>query len=540
MIGSVILLLLSLTLIFICIYTAYYFLISITSRNRRRFVRNGKYNLANYFNNIVVIIYSHNNKKETASLLEALNKQNYPKENYKTYIILDNCTDDSSNMLEMIGGANIFRVGDSYTVGKDESISQLLDRLIAFKTIDAYVFLGANRGIDENFLSTVNQGLMNHNVLVASTVLTGIPGSLKENILNAYNTYENNIINTSRSILGLSALINSDCCVIRQNVIEKVQCIDFKDINTELKYSVMLSKLNFKTSFDPNIVTYLNIKNYSLRKPSFSYRITLLKNSLTMMPRSNFMFNEFLLAGIQPGAIILILTLVFLLWVTMVSNFNSRMLNSTVILSVILVLILSFAYSLLNSKLKFKEELYLILYPIYSMLLLLSKLPIIKQICNYCYNRKHPKHFESHSIPVVVAAGNKKMNCAIELVEEDNMVRAIFKFKNKKQSTDLYLRVFDAIKSVSNMLAEKEYEIVDPDTKEVVEKGNFDLRICQNCKYFTSKIDGTINIIKGTCSCNNSEYNNTAENIVMLWHCCNNYAPAKEKIVDLDQYRKGS
>ena len=70
------------------------------SRYRRKFVRNGRYNTANYYNNIVVIIYAHNQEKDVASLLEMLNKQKYPKENYKTYIILDNCTDNSSNMLE--------------------------------------------------------------------------------------------------------------------------------------------------------------------------------------------------------------------------------------------------------------------------------------------------------------------------------------------------------------------------------------------------------------------------------------------------------
>ena len=83
----------------------------------------------------------------------------------------------------MIGGAEIFRVGDSYTVGKDESISMLLDRLIAFKNINAYVFLGANRAIDTNFLSSVNQGLMSHDVLVGSTVLMDEPKTLKEKVL---------------------------------------------------------------------------------------------------------------------------------------------------------------------------------------------------------------------------------------------------------------------------------------------------------------------------------------------------------------------
>ena len=522
---------------YIAIFVMYFALIAIVSKKRRQFVRKGRYLTTNYNNNIVIIVYAHNDEKNTASLLEMLNQQNYPKENYKTYIILDNCSDNSSNTLEMLGGANIFRVGDSYTVGKDESISMLLDRLLPYKNIDAYVFLNINRTIDNDFLSTVNSGLMCHDVLVSNTVLKDNPKNLKEKILDAYNTYENNIINTSRSILGLTTLINSDCCVIKQNVIEKVQCIDFRDVNSELKYSVMLSKLGYKSSFDPNIITYIERDEYEIRKPSFSYRISLLKNSLSNLLKSCFLFNEFVLSVVQPSALALITFFIFMNFIFCLFNFESKILNSNVMIVLSAILTLSFIYSLTNSKLKVKEMLYLFLYPIYSFGQLLRNAPIIKQILDIKDNINHKKNIEKHSIPVIVSAGDKKMKCSIDLIEENGMIRAIFSFKSKKQATDLYLRVFDAIKSISNMLSDKEYEMVDPETKEVVERGKFDLQICQNCKYFTSKIDGTINVIKGTCSLDASN-DKDLEKLVTLWQCCENYVPAKEKIIDIRKYRK--
>ena len=357
---------------------------------------------------------------------------------------------------------------------------------------------------------------------------------------NAYNIYENNILNTSRSILGLSTLINSDCCVIKQNVIEKVQCIDFKDINSELKYSVMLSKLNYKSSFDPNVVTYLNGENYNVRKASFSYRISLLKNSLPILLKSGFLFNEFVLASIQPSVPVLIALLSFYAWLIMGFDIDrpfGYVLNPLVYMILLVVLCGSFLFTLTNSKLQLKEIPYLLLYPVYSTLLLIRKCPVIKQIFDLIDKIKNPVKVEKHSVPVVVAAGDKKMDCRIDLIEESGMIKAVFVFKNKKQSTDLHLRVYDAIKSISTMLSEKEYEIVDPETKEVVERGNFDLRICQNCKYFTTKIDGTINVIKGSCSCAAANEEGL-EKLVMLWQCCENYAPAREKIVDLKNFRK--
>ena len=522
---------------YIAVFVMYFALIAIVSKKRRQFVRNGRYLNSNYNNNIVIIIYAHNVEKSIASLLETLNKQDYPKENYKTYIILDNCSDNSSNTLEMIGGANIFRVGDNYTVGKDESISMLLDRLLPFKNIDAYVFLNANRSIDNDFLSMINHGLMCHDVIVCSTVLKGEPQNIREKILDAYNTYKNNIINTSRSILGLSTLVNSDCCIIKQNVIEKVQCIDFKDINSELKYSVMLSKLNYKSSFDPNIVTYMERSDYKIRKASFSYRISLLKNSLSNLLKSGFLFNEFVLSTVQPSALALIVFMIFIALIVSLFNFESKIINFNVIAVLSAILVVSFLYSLFNSTLKVKEMFYLFLYPAYTLGQLLRQTPVIKQIMDIKDNINHKKHIEKHTIPVTVSAGDKKMKCAIDLLEENGMIRAVFSFKNKKQATDLNLRVFDAIKSISNMLSDKEYEILDPETKEVVERGKFDLQICQNCKYFTSKIDGTINVIKGTCSFEDANVSGL-EKLVMLWQCCENYVPAKEKIIDMRKYRK--
>lgn len=531
---SLMLIFISAILLYIFIYTIYYFLIALASRNRRRFVRSGMYNLSNYYNNIVVIIYSHNNEREVSALLEMLNRQKYPKDNYSVYIILDNCTDNSSNKLEMIGGANIFRVGDSYTVGKDESISQLLDRLITFKNIDAYAFLGADRTVDDNFLNSINQGLAKHDVLLASTILKGQPKKLKEKIISAFNKYDNNIIKTSRSILGLSALINSDACVIKNNVIEKVQCVDFKDINTELKYSIMLSKLNYKISYDPNIVTYSELTDYTVKKPSFSYRLTLLKNSLSIILGSSFLFSELVLSIIQPSVVVLALLLTFLYWVSFMFDQYSLIINGSFLLILTLSLVGSFIFSVTKCNITIKEFFYLLLYPFYSLGGLIRKLPVIKQVCDMSDRINKKRAYEHHSIPVVVSAGDKKMNCEIDLIEEEGMIRAVFSFKNRKQATDLHLRVYDAIKSVSNMLSDREYQIVDPETKEVVEKGNFDLEICQNCKYFTSKVDGTINVIKGCCSCDNV----SSEKIVMLWNSCEKYVSAKQKIVKMNEYKK--
>ena len=128
-------------------------------QKQKRFLQKQKYNAAAEPDNMMVIIYARNKESTIVPLLESLNKQNYPHEHFQIHIILDHCTDNSSNILEFIGGAKIWRVGENAPVGRDESISWLLEGLLSYQNVDAFVFLNADRYIDENFLSSINANL---------------------------------------------------------------------------------------------------------------------------------------------------------------------------------------------------------------------------------------------------------------------------------------------------------------------------------------------------------------------------------------------
>ena len=143
-------------LVYVMAYTVYFTACVFNSTKAKRFLLKQKYNAAAQPNNMIIIIYARNNESTIVPLLEALNKQNYNRENYQTHIILDHCTDNSSNILEFIGGAKIWRVGENAPVGKDEAVSWILEGLLSYQNVDAFVFLSADRYIDENFLPSIN------------------------------------------------------------------------------------------------------------------------------------------------------------------------------------------------------------------------------------------------------------------------------------------------------------------------------------------------------------------------------------------------
>ena len=226
-------LLATLIFLYIAVFTIYYLLIVIFSVFNIK--KKSNENIQKEYKNLLVIIYSHNNEKTIVNLLEQLNKQDYPKGNYQTHIILDNCSDNSSNKLEFVGGAKLWRLTDDAPMGRDKAISWLLENLLSFKKVDAYVFLNANRVVQNDFLYKINEALQENDVVVGSTEIFLEEADYYEKVWSNVNEYNTNVMKKGRANLGLAVPIDSDITVIKHEVLEKIQCIDFRDANSELK-----------------------------------------------------------------------------------------------------------------------------------------------------------------------------------------------------------------------------------------------------------------------------------------------------------------
>lgn len=65
----------------------------------------------------------------------------------------------------------MINIKDVGTVGKDQAISILIERLSKDQSIDSYVFIDADRSIPANFLTTVNSALVNNSALSGETLI---------------------------------------------------------------------------------------------------------------------------------------------------------------------------------------------------------------------------------------------------------------------------------------------------------------------------------------------------------------------------------
>ncbi len=515
----------SLILIFLYIiaFALCFALVVFMSSKKRSLDIKQKYMTNAYNNNLVVIIYAQNNEKTVVPLLEQLNKQNYPKSNYQVHIILDNCTDNSANMLEFVGGAKLWRLTEGAPVGKDESISWLLERLISFQNVNAFVFLNANRIVDVNFLSSVNSALFSNDVVVGATNVISDEDTFKFKMLDTINKYRNAIIKTGRSVLGLVTRIDSDVLAMKQEVLEKIKCVDFKDTNSELKYTILLARNNYISAFSPYVKTWADVNDFNFKKPDVSYKLSLFRHCVPLMFSSNWKFSEFIISMLSPN----VLVLLFLYALIAIFSFNYVFLfEPYFIIAVGALLIGTFVASAFILNAGAVSLKYLAAFPFYSLYDRYLRKTFIGRLFKIgSKGSDDESNIEKATIEVEVTDGKNNLPCKLDLISEDGLVKVIFRFKKKKYVTDSYIRMCDAIKNITEKLYDH----------------GFRIKICQTCAYFSAKIDGTTNMLKGYCNKQVVADELSLPEEKLLWNACEYYLPEDvNKVIDISSFKKKS
>ena len=187
------------------------------------------------------------------------------------------------------------------------------------------------------------------------------------------------------------------------------------------------------------------------------------------------------------------------------------------------VLTLSFIASLFTSKIGKGNIIYLLLYPVYSLLKIFLHIPVIGTVINKLTNNKDDEDREMSTVDVYVTDGKNNLKCKLDLISESGLVKAVFRFKKKKYSSSSQIRMVDAIKEVSDKLNEH----------------GFRIKICQSCGFFNLKMDGSTNMIKGYCNKPVVQNESDIPLDTILWNSCPYYVPQEvNKIIDINSFRE--
>lgn len=503
-------LILDILYIYVAIYSLYFLALAIRNLNDKPFRIEKRYSQYEEKDNLAVVIYARNNRITLDNLVKELKMQDYPINNFRVFVLLDNCSDGSDQLFNGDNFVNIVNITGVGTVGKDQAVSMLIERLSKDQTIDSFVFIDADRSIPSNFLTSINSGLVNHSILSGETlIITDNLGPI-DKVKAAYQKYHMNFMRKARSLFGLAASADSGVFVIKKDIIDQIGSVDFKDVNTELKYSMLLSKIKCPCTYNPNIQTYVDTASYEFRKPRLSARLDLFKNCFTQITPNNFGFAEHTFSLLNPN-----IWMILLVYAAVMKHSYRYyfFVDFKIVALTFLILIAGFGISLINSKLRFREIVLLCLYPLYSLGHIIKNLPPVRTVRAKITKREElPEGTEKLVIDAfVMNTTGRELPCKLEFISEGGLAKIKFMYKNKKFLTGKHLRMIDALQEIRQKL----YDY------------GFVLKICSCCKYFTSNIDGSTNMLKGFCNSDYPSPSITGKKPTLIWNSCTDFEPAK-------------
>lgn len=495
--------------LYVLIYTLYMFILAVRNLKDKPFSIERKYSKYDDFkNNFAVIIYSHNHKECLEELVEDLKMQDYPLANFKVYVVLDDCNDGSEKLFEHDSFIHVMNIQDVGTLGKQQALSMLLDELKKDESIDAYVFIDGTRKIEPDFLTLANVTLKKADAVTGEVNIDRESLDIVDRIKAVYKKYQANFFKQARSLLGLSTNVDSGLFIIKKFVLDKVKEINFKDINSELEFSLLLSKSGHKCVYNPNIQSYILGQDCTFKKPRLTKRFNLLKNNFTEIKDINFTFIEHLCSLLNPNCWVLIAAYALLI---VYSYHCPFIVKCNVVIFSAIILLAVYGLSLVNAKLNMKETLLLTLYPIYSICHIIKNFPPIRFILNKL-GATSDRETDKLTIDVTVLTKHGDRGCKLEFISTENGLSKIrFIYKNKKYTTASHLRMIDALQQL----------------KSKMEDYGLTLKICSCCSNFTSCVDGTTNMLKGQC---HNDYPSPLLNEprpTLIWNSCSCFEPAK-------------
>lgn len=169
-----------------------------------------------------IVISARNEESVIGHLIDSIQKQNYPKELLRIYVIADNCTDSTAEICRNMGAIVYERFNDK-EIGKGYALNYLFTDLL--KTDDfceGYIILDADNLLDSDYVYQMNRTFNRGYRVITSYRNSKNYGA---NWISAgYSLWflrEAEYLNNARMQLGTSCAISGTGFLIRRDIVEE-------------------------------------------------------------------------------------------------------------------------------------------------------------------------------------------------------------------------------------------------------------------------------------------------------------------------------
>lgn len=177
-------------------------------------------------NKFAVLVCAHNEEAVIGQIVKNLLELDYPKENYDVYVIADNCTDNTADVVRQNGGVAMER-HDKVNRGKGYGLEWMFNRLWELELkgtrYNAVVVLDADNLVSKNFLKVMNDKLQNGYEIAQAYLDTKNPHDtwVTKSYAYAYWT-TNRVYQKSHSNIGLSAQLGGTGMMISRKTLKEI------------------------------------------------------------------------------------------------------------------------------------------------------------------------------------------------------------------------------------------------------------------------------------------------------------------------------
>ncbi len=177
-------------------------------------------------NRFAVIGCAHNEAGVIDQLIKSVHATMYPKNSYDVYVICDNCTDDTADVVRKSGAIAMER-NDPEHRGKGFGLKWMFEKLDQERRrgneYDAYIILDADNLVNEAFLDAINDKMNEGYEILQAYLGCKNPGDTWISMSYSYSYWVSNAIyQNAHSRVGLSAQMGGTGMVLRPKVLDEI------------------------------------------------------------------------------------------------------------------------------------------------------------------------------------------------------------------------------------------------------------------------------------------------------------------------------
>ena len=223
------------------------------------FVKKPRPHKKEVIHNIGILISARNESAVIGQLIDSIKAQDYPTDKLITFVVADNCTDNTADIARE-RGAIVYKRDDLEKIGKGYALDFLLGKIgddFGASSIDAFIVLDADNILDTGYVRAMNQMLCDGYKITTSYRNSK---NYSDNWISAaYGLWfmrEARFLNCSRYLIGSSCAVSGTGFLFSRELIEKFGGWKFFLLTEDIEFTVNCILSGEKVGYCEDAVLY--------------------------------------------------------------------------------------------------------------------------------------------------------------------------------------------------------------------------------------------------------------------------------------------